>query len=44
MVERKRRRRKNNLVIKGLKQKGKTNLIQSAQEFLGKEFEVKERE
>jgi len=34
--------RKNNLVIKGLEGKRKKNLIENAQKFLEKEFEVKE--
>jgi len=42
MGDRERRERKNNLVIKGLKGKGKKNLIESAQKFLEEEFEVKE--
>jgi len=42
MEVRERRERKNNLVIKGLKRKGKKNLIESAQKFLEKEFEMKE--
>jgi len=40
MEDRKRRERKNNLVIKGLRGKGKKNLIESA-EFLEEEFKVK---
>jgi len=42
MEDRERRERKHNLVIKGLKGKGKKNLIQNAQKFLKEEFEVKE--
>jgi len=42
MENRERRERKTNLVIKGLKGKGKKNLIESAQKFLEEEFEVKE--
>jgi len=42
MEDRERRERKNNLVIKGLKGKGKKNLIANAQKFLEEEFEVKE--
>jgi len=41
MEDRERRERKNNLVIKGLKGRGKKNLIESAQKFLEEEFEVK---
>jgi len=37
------RERKNNLIIKGLKGKGKKNLIESVQKFLKEEFEMKER-
>jgi len=40
--DRERRERKNNLVIKGLKGKGKKNLIENAQKFLKEEFEVRE--
>jgi len=36
-----RKKRKNNLVIKGLRGKVKKNLIESAQKFLEEEFEVK---
>jgi len=43
MKDRQKKERKNNLVIKGLKGKGKKNLIESAQKFLEEEFEVKER-
>jgi len=42
MENRERRERKNNLVIKGLKGKGKKNLIESVQKFLEEEFEMKE--
>jgi len=42
MENRERRERKNNLIIKGLRRKGKKNLIESAQKFLEEEFEVKE--
>jgi len=35
------RERKNKLVIKGLREKGKKNLIESAQKFLEENFEVK---
>jgi len=41
MEDRERRERNNNLVIKGLRGKGKQNLIESAQKFLEEEFEVK---
>jgi len=40
--DREKRERKNNLVIKGLKGKGKKNLIESVQKFLKEEFEIKE--
>jgi len=43
MEVREKSERKNNLVIKGLNGKGKTNLIERAQKFLEEEFEVKER-
>jgi len=42
MEDRDRRDRKNNLVIKGLKGKGKKNLVESAQKFLEKKFKMKE--
>jgi len=42
MEDRERRERKNYVVIKGLKGKGKKNLIESTQKFLEEEFEVKE--
>jgi len=41
MEDRERRERKNNLVIKGLRGKGKKNQIESAQKFLEEEFEIK---
>jgi len=41
MEDRKSRERKNNLVIKELRGKGKKNLIESAQKFLEEEFEIK---
>jgi len=44
MEDRERRERKNNLIIKGLKGKGKKNLIENAQKFLEEEFEMKESE
>jgi len=43
MEDRERRERKNNIVIKALKEKEKKNLIESAQKFLKEEFKVKER-
>jgi len=42
LKDREKRERKNNLVIKGLKGKGKKNLTEIAQKFLEVKFEVKE--
>jgi len=41
MGDRERREKKKNLVIKGLKRKGKKNLIERAYNFLEEEFEMK---
>jgi len=43
MEDREKKERKNYLIIKGLKGKGKKNLIEIVQKFLEEEFEVKER-
>jgi len=40
--DREKKERKNNLLIKGLKRKGKKSLMEIAQKFLKEEFEVKE--
>jgi len=41
--DKEKKKRKNNLVIKELKGKGKKSLIETVEKFLEEEFEVKER-